>query len=299
VSAGVWRLSPEAKLRMHGADVSADEVAPVAMVVEIPAGVPEHEVELLVHRGLTIRGKVLDPDGNPATQANVSASQPPIYINQNGREDGSFVLGPLAPGSYRVAADAYFSPAAPSESVRVEAGARDVVLQLRRGGKLAGRVVDGKSGEGVVAQIAVSIPSDALSRINMPTSKPDGSFELVGLLPGAYALCAAANDGRVGSLRGVELAAGGDLHDLVIQLVPGARVRVRYAGAQDFCSARVVQDGAIVATDGVEKGTSKTFSVPVGSVKVVCRLGGNGKEIVRELSLAAGAEQELVIQDQD
>jgi hypothetical protein len=133
----------------------------------------------------------------------------------------------------------------------------------------------------------------------VPTSKPDGSFELSGLLPGAYALCATATDGRIGSLRGVELAAGGDLRDLVIQLAPGARVRVRYAGAEDFCSARVVQDGVVCASDGIEKGTTKTFSAPAGSVKLVCRLHGNGKEIVRELTLEAGKEQELVITDQD
>jgi hypothetical protein len=34
-------------------------------------------------------------------------------------------------------------------------------------------------------------------------------------------------------------------------------------------------------------------------VKLVCRLHGNGKEIVRELTLEAGKEQELVITDQD
>jgi len=299
VSAGTWRLSPEAKFRSHEADVDADAIAPVAMLLEIPAGETEHQVEFLVHRGLTIMGKVLDPDGNPATQTNVSASAAPIWVGADGRKDGSFVLGPLAPGSYRLQASANFSPCAPSEYQSIDAGARDVVLQLRRGGKLAGRVVDAKSGEGVVAGIYVSIPGDPTSSIQHPSSKPEGSFELQGLLPGAYALCASSTDGRVGSLRGVELVAGGDLHDLVIQLQPGARVRVRYAGEKGVASVRVVQDGVVFGTDGVEKGTTKSLSAPAGSVKVVCRLGRNGKEVVRELTLKAGEVQEVVIKDED
>ena len=299
VSIGTWRLSPEAKFRMDDAEVAADEVAPVAMLVEIPAGETERQVELLVHRGLTITGKVLDPDGNPADQTNVSCDAAPIYVNSNGRKDGSFVLGPLAPGSYTLEADSYFGGFANSESVRAEAGARDVVLRLRHAGKLSGRVVDATTGEGVTATIAVGIPGDKTGRTYMPTSKPDGSFAVNSLLPGTYALGATTVDGRVGVLRGVEIVGGGDSHDLVIQVQPGARVRVRYAGALDFCSVHVEQDGVPVALDGVEKGTSKTFSAPVGSVRVVARLGGNGKEVVRELTLKAGEEQELVIKDED
>ena len=299
LSPGSWRLAPAAKSRAPGADVAADEIAPVATLVEILAGEATHEVELVVHRGLTITGSVLDPDGTPVARAGVQGFAPQTYVGANSKEDGTFVLGPLPTGSFLLSAESYGSGFASSEHVRADVGASGVVLRLRRGGKLAGRVVDAKSGEGVVAQISVSIPADPMSMVYLPTSKPDGSFGLSGLLPGAYALCAAAADGRVGSLRGVELAAGGDLHDLVIQLQPGARLRVRYVGALDFCSARVVQDGVVFATDGVEKGTSKTFSAPVGSVTVVCRLGGNGKELVRELTLRAGEEQELVFKDED
>jgi hypothetical protein len=299
VSAGTWRLAPEPKQRLHEADVAADDIAPVALLVEIAAGEAEHEVELRVHRGLAIRGVVLEPDGKPASSTHVSAHAAPIYIDVNGKSDGTFVIGPLPPGTFRVSADSYSGSLAGSESVAIEAGARDVVLQLRPGGRFSARVVDSQSGLGVAAQIAVSNTSDPRTPIHMPRSKADGSFQLSGLLPGTYALCAATGDGRAGSLRGVELAAGGDLHDLVIEVRPGAKLRVRYGGAESHCSARVLQDGAVVATDGVEKGTSKVFTVPTGALKLVCRLGGNGKEIVRELSLAAGAEQELVIQDQD
>jgi hypothetical protein len=299
LSPGKWRVTPEPKARVPGGEVATDGIAPVATLVEIKLGEATHDVDLVVHRGLTIRGSVLDPDGKPVARAGVEGYAPNTYVGANAEEDGSFVLGPLPTGSFMLTGESFGSGFASSERVRAEVGSSGVVLHLRRGGKLAGRVIDSKSGDGVVAKISVSIPADPLSVTYVPTSKPDGSFELSGLLPGAYALCATATDGRIGSLRGVELAAGGDLRDLVIQLAPGARVRVRYAGAEDFCSARVVQDGVVCASDGIEKGTTKTFSAPAGSVKLVCRLHGNGKEIVRELTLEAGKEQELVITDQD
>jgi hypothetical protein len=299
VASGTWRLCPEAKFRMGSAPLAPDAIAPVAMLVEIPAGAEAHEVELVVHRGLSISGKVLDPDGQPVGNGHVGAFAPSMWFSENTAKDGSFVLGPLGPGSYTLEADGYAGEFANSESVQAEAGARDVVLHLRRAGKLSGRVVDGATGEGLVAEIAVGIPGSTTGRIYMPRSTPDGAFAVDGLLPGTYALAAALADGRVGVLRGVEVVGGGDAHDLVIAVQPGARVRVRYEGAKGFCSTRVEQDGVVIATDGVEKGTSKTLSAPAGSVRVVCRLGGNGKEIVRELSLAVGQEQELVIRDQD
>ncbi|MBK7644816.1 MAG: hypothetical protein IPJ19_17540 [Planctomycetes bacterium] len=79
----------------------------------------------------------------------------------------------------------------------------------------------------------------------------------------------------------------------------GAKLRVRYAGELPFASIRVEQDGVCFDTDGVEKGASKGFGAPAGAVRVICSLGGNGKKIVRELTLAAGAAQELVFHDED
>jgi hypothetical protein len=299
VSLGQWRLGPEAKDREDGGAVPADAIAPVAQLVDVREGEAQHEVELVVHRGLTITGTVLDPDGKAVARVGVMGCAAQTYVNANSTDDGRFVLGPLQPGTFVLDAEPFGSGFARSAQVTVDAGARDVVLQLRRAGRLAGRVADSSSGEGVIAEIAVSIPADPQAGIHMPTSEPDGTFVLEGMLPGSYALAAATTDGRVGILRGVELAAGSDLHDLLISVQPGARVRVRYEGAQGYCSAQVVQDGVVVATDGVEKGTSKTFSGPAGSVKVVCRLGGNGKELVRELVLKAGEERELVFKDEN
>jgi hypothetical protein len=299
VNAGTWRLGPEAKFRSQDADVDANEIAPVAMLLEIPPGETTHSVELVVHRGLTIRGRVLDPDDKPVPHAVVFAFAASTYVISNAREDGSFVVGPLPPASFSLHAECHPSTFAHSEEARADAGARDVVLHVRRAGKLSGRVVDAITGEGVVAQIAVSIPGDSKGFIYMPTSKPDGKFELDGLLPGTYAFAATLTDGRAGVLRGIELTGGADLRDFVVSVRQGAQVRVKYDGSQGFCSAQLLQDGVVVATDGVEKGTAKTFAVPAGSTNIRCRLGGNGKEVARELTLDVGELRELVITDED
>ncbi len=299
VAPGAWRLGPEAKFLAHGQPIPADAVAPLAIAFEIQPGESTREVDLVVHRGLTIAGRVVDPAGQPARESSVNASGLGLWIFASCDEQGAFEIGPLAPGSYSVEADPFPGPLANSEPVAAEAGARGLVLRLRRGARLAGRVVDATSGKGVVAQVAVSVPGDKTAPIHMPTSKPDGSFELDGLLPATYALAAAVDDGRVGLLRGVALSAGADLKDLVIEVHAGGRVRVRYEGAQGFCSAQVEQDGIVLATDGVETGTARTFPAPAGASQLVCQIGGDGKRIVRELALQPGEERELVIRDED
>jgi hypothetical protein len=302
VSPGTWRLCPEAKMYRDGASIPADATAPFAILVDIQRGEAEHQVELVVHRGLTITGKVLDPDGKPVNNAGIGARTGETWLGTSCGEDGSFVLGPLLPGSYTLdASPSFHKELARSETVQVEAGAREVVLRLRSGGTLSGRVVDAGTGEGVASTIAVSQPGNKTEHIYFPRSKADGSFELVGLLPGTFALAATLPDGRTGILRGVDLAAGSKLSDLVISVRAGARLRVRYGGEQSVASIRVEQDGVCFSSDGVEKGSSKLFTAPAGAVRVVCflRIGEARKEIVRELTLKAGEEQELVVKDVD
>jgi hypothetical protein len=300
VSPGTWRLGPEAKMYRDGAPIPADAVAPIAILVEIPAGEQEHTVELVVHRGLTITGSVLDPDGKGVNNAGVGAFSNGNWTGTSCGADGGFVLGPLAPGSYTLdASPSFHKELARSENVQADAGTRDVVLRLRPGGTLSGRVVDAATGEGVASTIAVSQPGNKTEYIYMPRSKADGSFELGGLLPGTYALAATLPDGRAGILRGVDMAVGSKASGLVISVRAGARLRVRYAGEQKFASLSIEQDGVYCSGDGVEKGTSQLFTAPAGAVRVVCRLRGIGKELVRELTLKAGEEQELVFKDED
>lgn len=95
-------------------------------------------IEIRIVKGVYITGRVLTPDGNPATAGFVSArSADPSTHNEGGamaRLDsgsGRFSIGPLAPGRYDVIAHTQVAAYGSSEPVGVEAPATDLTLRLR------------------------------------------------------------------------------------------------------------------------------------------------------------------------
>ncbi len=295
---GAWRIAPSTETLGPDAASTREPIAPVAVLLEISPGTREQPVEYRVQRGFSITGKVLDPHGAPAPSVQVRARRGVDSVEVSSGPEGEFELGPVPAGTFELVAAPDGSLEA-SIVVRAEAGARDVVLNLKRLGSLAGRVVDSRTGDGVATQVTVCQTTPAGEPTHEISTGLDGRFELGGLHTGSYALVATSQDGRMGILRGVEISAEGEPSGVTIKLVLGSRLRIRYAGAKDFCTAQVEQDGVVVATNGIENGASKTFSAPAGDVKVVCTLGGNGKKLVRELTLKAGEEQELVFTDED
>ena len=137
VAPGSWLVGPAPTRRPR-----SNSVAPVAQLVEVPPGVLEVEVAIEAYRGLSIRGRVVGPDGEPIRETLVIGSSSSSWLDTEGEDDGTFTLGPLVPGVYQVRATRRFSLYADSESVSVEAGADDLVLHLRRGASLAGIAVD-------------------------------------------------------------------------------------------------------------------------------------------------------------
>ncbi|MFT3772036.1 MAG: sigma-70 family RNA polymerase sigma factor [Minicystis sp.] len=148
-----------------------------------------------------IAGRVVDAGGAPVAGALVRAEpedrgREALHPSAQALSDpaGRFTLEGLDAGSYAVtAAHAGFAPARD----RVSAGAADVVLGLRRGGVLAGRVIDAEGGaplpaftvivarrEGPVKEITVAVRS---------VIDPDGRFTIPDLDPGEYRLRANAH----------------------------------------------------------------------------------------------------------
>ncbi len=295
VAPGSWHLGPAWEWRAPGEALPADTVAPIPMRIEIPEGTPTLEIVLHVHRGIKIRGRVLDDEDRPV-RAGVTAMAPGTVLDGQADANGNFELGPLAPGSYRVHADlpgTYLD----SETVEAEAGAQDVMLRVHRGAMLAGQAVDGATGAGVVAELALSRPGDPRMSITVIHSQGDGSFEFGGLLPGSYSLVARMDDGRCGMSRAIEVGAGLRVDGLRIALAPGGSLRVHYDGQREIGNLQIQRDGALLAFDGVWRGKPARFRVPSGPVRLVFTVGA--KEQVRELTLKAGEEQELVFTDED
>lgn len=142
------------------------------------------DVEL---EGWGIDGSIVDADGNPVTKAiidiaSVDGQQPIMQVHP--AADGSFSIGGLASGTYRVAAKSFRHES--SDTVAVQVGKDDAAAQVKLivtpDDEIKGRVVAmmGPIGGAQVGAFAtdkswiLSVPS---------TSAPDGSF-LVAIPPG-------------------------------------------------------------------------------------------------------------------
>jgi len=134
VNEGSWWLGPACL--SSGPFMRADRqgVAAVAQRIEVAAGAATVDVDLAFHRGLVVAGKVVDTTGRPV-QARVKASSSGSAIEglvvANSREDGSFALGPLEPGTFSFTAESFngVANAAPIE-VRVDAPRDDLRIEV-------------------------------------------------------------------------------------------------------------------------------------------------------------------------
>ena len=131
----------------------------------------------------------------------------------------------------------------------------------------------------------------------MTSAHADGSFAIGGLKPGHYALAASMRDGRTAEPLQIEVGDRARVDGLQISLRPGARLRVRYDGRQASGNLQVLQAGTLVAFDGIASRTPAHFAAPTGSVRLVFTLAG--KDQIRDLTLAAGEEREVVFEDED
>ena len=188
----------------------------VAFPLLLEAGETEN-LELVLDRDLWISGVVLDPDGRPASLAEVSAANEqrafrPVGASYLSDEDGAFRLGPLVSGAYRVTARGEEDPfLAESLPLTVTSGTEDVVLTLRRGGALT------FSFRGVPETLAPEV----LVRREVPGS--EFLEDPAHLVPGTYSIYAWTRTGLAAFVTGFAVAAGRE-NVVELALQPGARV---------------------------------------------------------------------------
>lgn len=297
VSVGAWFIGPEphisTALRPPAVVAPvADEVAPIAQRIEIGASDTDREIDLRVDRGLAIRGRVLDSKGNPSRGGRVHAEVEPKSLMTSVKygRDGTFTLGPIAAGRYRLRAEsrAPGESDAKSEAVSAETGETDVVLRLRPGVTLAGRVVD-ERGEPVSASMLISRNGPDGSHNEFFATKPDGAFNLSNSEPGTFVIAATQADGRVGVLEDITLESGNALTDLVVRLAPGGRIRVTYDGADRYALVSVRRGRVLVGQSMLEAGTVQEFSAPLGRVTVNVDSEGRHKTAEKTVEVTSGA----------
>lgn len=294
VGPGDWWVGPAPKKPGRKRAVEPEDVAACARTVVVPPATPRVDVEIRVHRGITIEGHVLDPTGNPVRSAFVQFGHPDE--RQSGGEnmnddEGHFVVGPIEPGEYELRASSggrYVD----SLPVRVQAGDTDVVLRLREGAKIEGLVVDATTGQPCAAKLCLMPLFTGAPRIMFPESDSQGKFSLDGLDEGAYAIGATALDGRTGTVARVELRPGAQT--VRVEVRPAARVRLRFEGPWPNVQFAVYDGDVAVAMDGMAKGTERTVIVPAGRATLRLTKYPERTEFSLPLNLEAGATRDVV-----
>ncbi|HVS09590.1 MAG TPA: carboxypeptidase-like regulatory domain-containing protein [Planctomycetota bacterium] len=297
VSPGNWMIGPAPAKRSGRPDPGevrpeAERIVPLAIPIEVGTLSPQ-EILLRVDRGLYIRGRVVDSEGNPAKGSVLALpNRDPLFRAAFicDVKEGAFLLGPLAAGRYRLTASGSIRDAR-SDTVLAESGERDVLLRLRVGGRVAGQVVDGSTGLPSSADVSLCPIGEAGMMVS-PFTNPEFHFE--GLPSGTYALLARSGE-EVGWLAGVDLRPGEERTGLRILLQPGAGLRVWNRTAR--WTAFLVQfDGYWIDASGIESGSQRRAFLPAGHVAV--RLHQGEIERTIEVDLVAGEVRDISFEDE-
>lgn len=149
-------------------------------------------IEIVLHRGATLEGRVSAPDGSPAAGAKVVVldTEEESGLGLVGRpgavsdREGRYEIGGISEGDHTVLADLNgFQPA--RGLIRVEVGANRLDLRLEEGFEVSGRV-SGPEGP-VPGAVLRLLPQQEGSTAPSPGSTgPDGAFRFPAVAEGRY-----------------------------------------------------------------------------------------------------------------
>jgi hypothetical protein len=303
VQPGHWRLGPAPRGSESGL-AEAGAVAPVPIAVRT-SNTRRLDLTLHVQRRTYLRGTVLSPDGAPLGNCPVSADSAHRSSWQHARSslDGTFVLGPLEPGTWTVQADRS-GPFARAEPLRAKAGDSGLVLRLKPGGSLRVHVVDARTREAREAKLLIGSLPRGTNELNMGTmwtgTDPDGTSSEDGLDPGRYGIAASTTDGKFAVCSGVDVVAGAAPAEVELALQPGGTLRIGYAGARPYVRMVITVTGVPLGIpDPLRKGETKDFLAPAGSSVLELWWRGDGPPHLKPIELEPGETKELTITDED
>ncbi|MFT5286840.1 MAG: hypothetical protein ACI8TQ_003014 [Planctomycetota bacterium] len=293
VQTGQWLIGPEPALDYDDAPSSTGIVS-LAELVEIVEGELEREVYLTIHQGAYIRGFILDPNGvQMSSEIFLTAwsAETGSYLAGISSESGEFAIGPVGPGTYQLRTSVFMTGFRDATPVKTEAGATDVVLQLRLGAALRGEVRDGASGIKTPAKIKLSwTETDTFFSPFGFTSSQDGAFEFKGLAPSEYAIFATNGSNKAGVTR-ITLADRVDADDVIVRLEPAATLKIFYSGAAEYGQFEVWLDEILLGADGLEQGNEQKLTVLPGRLRVT--MNEDGVKSEQFVSIRVGETKEL------
>jgi hypothetical protein len=206
--------------------------------IAVPAGGARDDLEIVLHRGAVVEGRVLDPAGRPVSGASVTVAGNggPSGSDLLGRPqatsdgEGRYLLGGMALGMRAVLAEhPDFLPA--RRDVDVQAGTNRVDLQLGGAFEVAGRVL-AAAGPVAGARVSLAPLGESLNRA-APTAVgtgPDGAFRFPAVATGRYRLQAEASGLAPGEAPEEVQVEAGPISGLEVHLEKGAAVVGRILG---------------------------------------------------------------------
>lgn len=243
-------------------------VVPLARPFRVTPETGELELELVAHRGAFITGEVSGiEEDRQRTRVRAKTDAYRAFLWTEVDAQGRFVLGPLMEGSYELSASERLG-GLHAPGVLAHAGDRDVRLELQQGGAFSGRIVDAATGEPAAGGLVVWSPPPRFHLSLGFANDGREEFSSTGLAPSTYDLTARTPDGRVGTLRGVEVRPGSSREDLVVRVQPGGRLRIRYFGPSTYANYHVYDGTTVVAANGLHRGTSELETVPAAKLRV-------------------------------
>jgi hypothetical protein len=279
---GGWWIGPPA---------DGDDVANVAQFLAVPPGTVEASVDVVADRGLFLRGRVVSSSGEPVPDAIVAARHEFVRgeLRISSREDGTFVLGPLAAGPYLV--EASKDDAIASEPVRGLPNGDEIAISIAAGGRISGRVFDAATGQPASALVVCS----GAGEFEQWAEAVDGPFVVKELRKGVHALVATTEDGRVGIVRGLLVEQGQAVTDVQIALQSAARLRVELRGGPTYATLSIWSAGTLVTTESLRRGIARESVVPSGRLELA--LSSGGREIARRtIDAPTGETTEVVLE---
>lgn len=190
------RVPPgRATLRVH-----APGFAPVDRRIRAREGETLDVGSIPLHRGVTVRGRVVDDDGQPVAGATVrrklnGIGDNPLFApflqgpGERTDEDGTFELTCLATGRFALIATADGYARGESRRLAAEVGDTfDVEIRLDSGGSVEGRLI--LDPEDDYADWAIFPESHSTGAARLIRPNPDGTFRIDALDPGRYNISA-------------------------------------------------------------------------------------------------------------
>jgi protocatechuate 3,4-dioxygenase beta subunit len=185
--------------------------------------------DVVLERGLTIRGRVRDAAGHGITDAKVQAvmqNMPPRRVTADGltEADGTFLVAGLEPGVYSVRVDASGYGRA---TARMTAGGEPVDLVLQRSGAITGTVVDEKGVPVPAFEVTATPTEEGEAWRPVWGDGSEGRFELPDVDAGEWVLQVKAAEKAEARVSGVKVRMGAATDVGRVRLTPGAAVRGR------------------------------------------------------------------------